>query len=224
MNFTVKELSEIVGNIMKKVTHDLSNPMSAIMNASEILRLQENNPNNIGNIGLPKAKLRSIFYNASDSLTKKINILRYLFNFEYQTSNTYDEEIFIEIVHDFENRNCFHLNFDFDNHQILFKKILLYCLVTFSYFIFKDSIVNFNFDEKFNNFNFNFQISLENAQEFNKIIEFLSKDLNYLEDKKFVDPIEVFIFYFKIFLKTDNFAIESHFYDSNRVKIIFSRK
>ena len=41
MNFSSKELMCVVENIIKKITHDLSNPMSAIINACEVSRFQK---------------------------------------------------------------------------------------------------------------------------------------------------------------------------------------
>jgi hypothetical protein len=221
MNFSPKEFIYITENIIKKITHDLSNPMSAIINACEIFRFQNSKESDQGD---KKLNLNSIFQNASNSLHKKINLIRYLFISYENISLNHDDEIFFEIVQEFESKNSFNLNFDFENSEILFKKILIFCLSSFSYFILKNSIINFYKEDNSKGFFFEFEFNSCSLKEIESIIKFLHNDLNFEKDKDFLNPIEVFTFYFKIFLKDENLLIKRELKDKNKILVKFLEK
>lgn len=222
MNFSSKELMCVVENIIKKITHDLSNPMSAIINACEVSRFQKSTEviekNHASN-------LNSIFQNASNSLYRKINLIRYLFISCENINLNHEDEIFFEILYEFENKNLFNLNFDVTNSDALFKKILAFCVSFFSYFVSNNSIVNFyESQENSQKFFFEFEAELKCLDEINSIVDFLSADLNFEKDKEFLNPIEILIFYFKIFLKSENFLIDKKIRNENKIAINFFKK
>jgi hypothetical protein len=218
MTFDTAIFSEIIENIIKKIIHDFSNPISALINVSEIIRLKQEESKKEN---LLDDKLFDIFNSSLNSFQKKFNLLRYIFiDVNNISLNDEDEEIFLKIISEFEDKYNFSINFDFLKSEIIYKKIILFFLYTFSFFILKDTVLEIvSFNENYHKFIF--YIDKLNIPKYNELLEinnFLSTEINFIIDKKFLNPIEVFIFYFKIFLKTSNFKVnlnnpENHLYE-----------
>lgn len=208
MNFNPSQTMEIVENLMKKIIHDISNPMTGIINACEIIKIKQNTVNQSDFIDLNS--ISSLFTNSSNSLYRKVNLFRYIFiDGENLRLSDEDDEIFIEIIHEFENRYSYNLNYDFHNSSVLYKKIILLYINVFSHFISNGSISTIKCDKELKNFSFIFSFSLENQAESSilNIIDFFNSDLTFDLNKNFLNPIDIFSFYFKIFLKSKNFYI-----------------
>lgn len=222
MNFSSNALIlEIIENIIKKITHDFGNPLSAIMNACELSRMEKSSSAFVSKNqeSWQSSNLDSIFQNASQSLKKKLNFFRYFFISSSEITSDHDDEIFIEIIHDFENRHSFNLNFDFSNSETIFKKILLSLLSLFSYYISKNSISIFVSNSDSTKFSFEFEIDLAHLNDFIELIKFLSTELNLGEIQNFLNPIDIFTVYFKIFLKNENFSISTDQENLNSRKV-----
>jgi hypothetical protein len=205
-----KLMLSIIENIIKKITHDFGNPISALINTSEVLRMQQDSSIISSKSNSSQSNLNSIFQNASQSLYKKLNFFRYFFFSEKGIISEQDDEIFIEIIHDFENRHSFHLNFDFSNSETIFKKNLLSFLSIFSYFILKDSIVKFTSTPDSKNFYFEFEIDEAHKQELSQLINFFINPINSSQIESFLNPIDIFTLYFKLFLDSNHFEFSVH--------------
>lgn len=206
--YSKENFENFINNLIKRITHDIANPLTTSMNGIELLK-----ETSISNMQNNSSRLFNTIENSINNLYDKVNLIRYLYIIN--ENNIFPKsqvQTWKEILERIANKNevKIQFNFNFLEEKNSFFQIITHLIYEILNYLSRNSQIII---ENFNEHNTNIiQFSCIDNQEFTNYTS-IENTLNFLSQNHnnqitSFNPININLHFFKFVLQKYNIKIE----------------